>query len=584
MSEEKKGFRYGTFVRLINQASPYRTIFIVSGVLAVILAPLGILRPYLINMMVDNEIIQGDYDGLIFMTGVLFVVLFVEAAFRYGFIYSTNWLGQSVIRDLRDKVFRHLISLRLTYFDRTPIGQSTTRTINDIETINQTFSQGVITIIADMLSIIAVLGIMFYTSWQLTLIVLTTLPVLWIGTYFFKEGVKKAYQNVRTQVSKMNSFLQERISGMRVIQIFNAEKQEREKFKKINRDYTQANLDSILYYAIFFPFVEIVSAAALGLMVWYGASGVLDDSITLGVLIAFPIYINMLFRPMRMMADRFNTLQMGLVASHRVFMVLDNQERIQDSGTLKKDKLEGKLKFDEVWFAYEEGNDVLKDINFNIEPGETLAIVGGTGSGKTTIINLLNRFYDVQRGHIYVDDEDIRKYDLENLRSHIAIVLQDVFLFTGSLFDNITLKDPTISREEVIEASKIIGAHDFFVDLPGEYDFWVAERGNNLSMGQRQLISFVRALIFKPDILVLDEATSSIDTETEAIIQYAIEELITKRTSIIIAHRLSTIKHADKVLVLHKGEIKEFGSPEELLKIEDGWYQKLYDNQFVQSF
>lgn len=584
MSEEKKGFRYGTFVRLINQASPYRTIFIVSGVLAVILAPLGILRPYLINMMVDNEIIQGDYDGLIFMTGVLFVVLFVEAAFRYGFIYSTNWLGQSVIRDLRDKVFRHLISLRLTYFDRTPIGQSTTRTINDIETINQTFSQGVITIIADMLSIIAVLGIMFYTSWQLTLIVLTTLPVLWIGTYFFKEGVKKAYQNVRTQVSKMNSFLQERISGMRVIQIFNAEKQEREKFKKINRDYTQANLDSILYYAIFFPFVEIVSAAALGLMVWYGASGVLDDSITLGVLIAFPIYINMLFRPMRMMADRFNTLQMGLVASHRVFMVLDNQERIQDSGTLKKDKLEGKLKFDEVWFAYEEGNDVLKDINFNIEPGETLAIVGGTGSGKTTIINLLNRFYDVQRGHIYVDDEDIRKYDLENLRSHIAIVLQDVFLFTGSLFDNITLKDPTISREEVMEASKIIGAHDFFVDLPGEYDFWVAERGNNLSMGQRQLISFVRALIFKPDILVLDEATSSIDTETEAIIQYAIEELITKRTSIIIAHRLSTIKHADKVLVLHKGEIKEFGSPEELLKIEGGWYQKLYDNQFVQSF
>jgi ATP-binding cassette subfamily B protein len=584
MSEEKKAFRYGTFVRLINQAAPYRTIFILSGVLAVILAPLGIVRPYLINQMVDNEIIQGDYQGLIFMTGILFVVLFVEAAFRYGFIFSTNWLGQSVIRDLRDKVFRHLISLRLTYFDKTPIGQSTTRTINDIETINQTFSQGVITIVADILSIFAVLGIMFYTSWQLTLIVLTTLPVLWIGTYFFKEGVKKAYQKVRNQVSRMNSFLQERITGMRVIQIFNAQQQERDKFKKINRDYTQANLDSILYYAIFFPFVEIVSAAALGLMVWYGASGVLSDTITLGVLIAFPIYINMLFRPMRMLADRFNTLQMGLVASERVFRVLDNEERIQDSGIIEKEKLNGKVQFDKVWFSYDDENYVLRDINFNINPGETLAIVGGTGSGKTTIINLLNRFYDVNKGHIYVDETDIRKYDLENLRSHIAIVLQDVFLFTGTLFDNITLKDPTITKEEVVEASKIIGAHDFFDQLPDKYDFWVAERGNNLSMGQRQLISFVRALIFNPDILVLDEATSSIDTETEAIIQYAIEELISKRTSIIIAHRLSTIKHADKVLVLHNGEIKEFGTPDELLQIENGWYQQLYDNQFIQTF
>jgi ATP-binding cassette subfamily B protein len=584
MSEEKKAFRYGTFVRLINQAAPYRTIFILSGVLAVILAPLGIVRPYLINQMVDNEIIQGDYQGLIFMTGILFVVLFVEAAFRYGFIFSTNWLGQSVIRDLRDKVFRHLISLRLTYFDKTPIGQSTTRTINDIETINQTFSQGVITIVADILSIFAVLGIMFYTSWQLTLIVLTTLPVLWIGTYFFKEGVKKAYQKVRNQVSRMNSFLQERITGMRVIQIFNAQQQERDKFKKINRDYTQANLDSILYYAIFFPFVEIVSAAALGLMVWYGASGVLSDTITLGVLIAFPIYINMLFRPMRMLADRFNTLQMGLVASERVFRVLDNEERIQDSGIIEKEKLNGKVQFDKVWFSYDDENYVLRDINFNINPGETLAIVGGTGSGKTTVINLLNRFYDVNKGHIYVDETDIRKYDLENLRSHIAIVLQDVFLFTGTLFDNITLKDPTITKEEVVEASKIIGAHDFFDQLPDKYDFWVAERGNNLSMGQRQLISFVRALIFNPDILVLDEATSSIDTETEAIIQYAIEELISKRTSIIIAHRLSTIKHADKVLVLHNGEIKEFGTPDELLQIENGWYQQLYDNQFIQTF
>jgi len=583
MSEKKKGFNYGTFVRLIQQAEPYRTVFFLSGILAVILALVGILRPFLINQMVDNQIIERDYDGLVYMTGLLFVVLFAEAFLRYGFIYATNWLGQSIIRDLRDRVFRHLVSLKLTYFDRTPIGQSTTRTINDIETINQTFSQGVITIIADVLSIFAVLGIMLYTSWSLTLVVLTTLPFLWLGTYVFKEGVKRSYQKVRTQISKMNSFLQERITGMRVVQIFNAQDQERNKFREINRDYTDANLKSILYYAIFFPFVELVSAAALGLMVWYGAKGVLSDDVTLGVLIAFPIYINMLFRPMRMLADRFNTLQMGLVAADRVFGVLDTRDKIQDSGHIKKDALEGKVEFEHVFFAYEKDNYVLKDISFDIQPGETLAIVGGTGSGKTTTINILNRFYELSGGQVRIDDVPLQKYDLESYRSRLAIVLQDVFLFTGSLYDNITLKNPKISREEVIEASKVIGAHTFFEQLPDQYDFWVSERGNNLSMGQRQLISFVRALVFDPNILILDEATSSIDTETEAIIQHAIEELISKRTSIIIAHRLSTIRHADKVLVLDKGEVKEFGRPEELLQIENGWYAELYDNQFVKA-
>lgn len=583
MSEKKKGFNYGTFVRLIQQAAPYRAVFFLSGILAVILAPVGILRPFLINQMVDNQIIERDYEGLVYMTGLLFVVLFAEAFLRYGFIYATNWLGQSIIRDLRDRVFRHLVSLKLTYFDRTPIGQSTTRTINDIETINQTFSQGVITIIADVLSIFAVLGIMLYTSWSLTLVVLTTLPFLWLGTYVFKEGVKRSYQKVRTQISKMNSFLQERITGMRVVQIFNAQDQERNKFREINRDYTDANLKSILYYAIFFPFVELVSAAALGLMVWYGAKGVLSDDVTLGVLIAFPIYINMLFRPMRMLADRFNTLQMGLVAADRVFGVLDTKDKIQDSGHIRKESLEGKVEFEHVYFAYEKDNYVLKDISFDIQPGETLAIVGGTGSGKTTTINILNRFYELSGGQVRIDDVPLRKYDLESYRSRLAIVLQDVFLFTGSLYDNITLKNPKISRKEVIEASKVIGAHAFFEQLPDQYDFWVSERGNNLSMGQRQLISFVRALVFDPNILILDEATSSIDTETEAIIQHAIEELISKRTSIIIAHRLSTIRHADKVLVLDKGEVKEFGSPEELLQIDNGWYAELYENQFVKA-
>jgi len=583
MADQKQGFRFGTFVRLVAQAAPYRIVFILAGVLAVLLAPVGILRPYLINHMVDNQIIEGDYDGLIFMTGLLFTVLFVEAFMRYGFIYVTNYLGQSIIRDLRGKVFNHLVRLKLSYFDRTPIGQSTTRTINDIETINQTFSQGVITIVADVLSIFAVLGIMFYTSWQLTLVVLTTLPVLWIGTYYFKEGVKISYQRVRTQISKMNSFLQERISGMRVVQIFNAEEQEAQKFRKINRDYTEANLKSIFYYALFFPFVEIVSAAALGLLVWYGAKSVLGNQITLGVLIAFPIYINMLFRPMRMLADRFNTLQMGLVAAHRVFNVLDNTEIITDAGRIEKEKIKGKIDFDQVYFSYDDETLILKNISFSVKPGETLAIVGSTGSGKTTIINLINRFYDIQKGRIYIDDEPIQKYKLDNLRRHLAIVLQDVFLFSGTLYDNISLKDSNISKEEVIEASKLIGAHDFFDELPEKYDFWISERGNNLSMGQRQLISFVRALIFRPNILILDEATSSIDTETEAIIQHAIETLIEKRTSIIIAHRLSTIKHADKILVLNQGEIKEFGSPQELLEIENGWYKNLYENQFLSA-
>lgn len=583
MAKEEKGFKFGTFVRLVGQASPYKKVFILAGILAVLLAPVGILRPYLINYMVDNQIINGNYEGLIFMTGILFIVLFVEAFMRYGFIYSTNYLGQSIIRDLRESVFNHLLRLKLSYFDRTPIGQSTTRTINDIETINQTFSQGVITIIADVLSIFAVLGIMLYTSWELTLVVLTTMPVLWIGTYYFKEGVKISYQKVRNQISKMNSFLQERISGMRVVQIFNAEKQEADKFKKINHDYTEANLKSIFYYALFFPFVEIVSAAALGLLVWYGAKGVLSQDITLGVLVAFPIYINMLFRPMRMLADRFNTLQMGLVAANRVFKVIDNTEVITDAGHVEKDKIRGEIEFDHVYFSYDDENLILKDINLKVHQGETLAIVGSTGSGKTTIINLINRFYDIQKGKICIDDEPIQKYNLKNLRSHLAIVLQDVFLFSGTLFDNISLKDPNISKAEVLEASKLIGAHDFFIDLPNKYDFWISERGNNLSMGQRQLISFVRALIFKPNILILDEATSSIDTETEAIIQHAIEKLIEKRTSIIIAHRLSTIKHADKVLVLHQGQVKEFGSPEDLLKIEDGWYKNLYENQFLSS-
>jgi len=575
---------YRLLGRVFGLTQPYRRIFYLAASLAVLLAPLSTARPYLIKEMVDEYIFVNDIAGLTRMALVLGGILMLESFCRYWFIFSTNLLGQSVIRDLRTRIFKHITKLRLTYFDRTPIGTSTTRTINDIEAINTVFSQGSITIIADLLTLVTVLGVMFYTSWKLTLICLTTMPFLIIASYVFKEKVKVAYQRVRSHISGMNAFLQERITGMRIVQIFNAEKDEMRKFKKINRDYTQANLDSILYYAVFFPVVEIISAASLGLMVWWGAQDALQaNGVTLGALVAFPIYLDMLFRPIRTVANNFNNLQMGLVASERVFNLLDRDDTIQDEGSIKPERLDGKIQFDGVHFAYNPPEYVLKDINFEVQPGETLAIVGSTGSGKSTIINILNRFYEIQKGNILVDDTDIRQYELEAYRKRIAIVLQDVFLFSGSVLENISLRDENISREEVIKASKMIGAHEFIEKLPGGYDYEVMERGATLSMGQRQLISFVRALVFDPDILILDEATSSIDPETESVIQYAIETLIAKRTSIIIAHRLSTIQHADNIMVLSKGEVEEFGSHEELLKIEDGRYRSLYDMQFFQA-
>ena len=424
---------------------------------------------------------------------------------------------------------------------------------------------------------------MFLSSWQLTIICLTTLPFLLLATYIFKEKVKAAYQIVRTQLAKMNAFLQERISGMRIVQIFNAEKREMEKFKRINRDYTQANLDSILYYAVFFPVVDIIAAVSLGLMVWWGARGVISEEITFGSLVAFPIYLNMLFRPLRFIADKFNTLQMGVVAADRVFKILDSTEQIENTGTITKEKLDGKIEFKDVSFAYDGINYVLNNINFKVEPGDTLAFVGSTGSGKSTIINILNRFYDIQKGTIAIDDKNIKEYDLFALRSRISLVLQDVFLFAGTIMENITLRDEKIEEEEVIASAKMIGAHDFIKKMPDGYNFKVSERGNNLSMGQRQIISFIRALVFEPDILILDEATSSVDTETESLIQYAIEKLIARRTSIIIAHRLSTIRHAQNIAVLDKGRLVEFGSHQDLLTIKGGYYRKLYDMQFVEE-
>ena len=568
--------------RVLAEAAPYKSLLLSTTLMAILLAPLATIRPWLVQKMVDEHIVFSDVEGLLKLSIIFIIVLFLHAFLTYLFTYLSGVLGQAVVRDLRIKIFNHINRFNLSYFDKTPIGTSTTRTINDVETINTVFSQGVITIIADILTLIVVLAIMFITSWELTLIALTTSPFLVIASYIFKEKVKTSFQSVRTEISRMNAFLQEQISGMRLVQIFHIEKSSMRRFKTINREYTKANLDSVLYYAVFYPVVEIISAASLGLMVWWGAKGVIGESVSMGALIAFPIYLNMLFNPIRILADKFNTLQMGLVASDRVFALLDNQAEQEVTGHLKPEKLRGEVVFNKVNFAYQGEDWVLKNVDFQIKPGETLAIVGATGSGKTSIISLINRFYTHQSGLISIDGTDIKDFDLQSLRHKMALVLQDVFLFSGSVFENITLRDESISREKVLSAAKMIGAHEFIEKLPGGYDYQVMERGATLSMGQRQLISFVRALVFEPDILILDEATSSIDPASESVIQKAIETLIAQRTSIIIAHRLSTIMHAHKILVMQRGEVMESGSPEDLLKNEEGLFRKLHDMQFIQ--
>lgn len=578
--KNKNSFDLHLLGRVLKLTVPYKRLFYYTVFLAIAIAPITAIRPYLIKVMVDTNIFQNDLDGLKLMALIYIGVTILNTFMRYSLIYRTALLGQSVIKDLRVKVFKHISQLKLRFFDQTPIGTVTTRTINDVEAIKKIFEQGSITIVADMLSIFMVLGMMFYTSWKLTMIFLVTVPLLLIATYIFKEKVKEAYQMVRTQISSMNAFLQERITGMRVIQIFNAQDQEMKKFKDINRKYTQANVDSIFYYAVFFPVVELINALALALLVFWGTKGIWNGSISPGAVISFPIFLNMIFRPIRMLANRFNELQMGLVAAERVYNVIDDQSHIDDFGELQDIDVAGKIEFKNVSFAYDDENYVLDDVSFEIEAGTTLAIVGSTGSGKTTIINLLGRYYNINGGEILVDDKNIEKYSLKFLRERLALVLQDVFLFDGSVLENIKLRDQSISDDVVIEAAKKIGAHAYIMNMPDQYNFHITERGNNLSMGQRQLISFVRALVVNPDILILDEATSSVDTETEATIQYAIEQLIAKRSSIIIAHRLSTIRHADKILVLDQGKVSEIGTHNELMQIKDGKYKALYDLQF----
>jgi len=507
-------------------------------------------------------------------------MLLIETGLRFYFGYITAWLGQNVVKDMRVKVYKKIVSLNLSQFDKTPIGTLTTRTINDIESVNDIFSDGLIPIIADLLSILSILLFMFFVDWRLSLISLAPFPILIIATYFFKESVNKSFIQVRNAVANLNAFVQEHITGMSVVQAFAVEDKEFNKFKKINKEHRNANIRSILAYSVFFPVVEIVLAFSTGLLVWWGANNAFNP----GVIISFIMYLNLLFRPLRVIADKFNVLQMGMIASERVFKVLENEDYLPLSSKAeeKANPLlgnRGEVEFEKVWFAYNDDQYVLKNISFHIEPGETLAIVGHTGSGKTSIISLLNRLYHIQKGVIKIDKKSIEDYDVHFLRSRIAVVLQDVFLFSGSVYDNVTLRNKNIKMEKVTEAAKIIGVHNFIMQLPGGYNYNVMERGATLSLGQRQLLSFIRALLYNPSILILDEATSSIDTESEILIQHAIDTLISGRTSIIIAHRLSTIRKADKILVLDKGEIKETGTHAELLA-KQGFYYQLHKMQF----
>ncbi|GGC62280.1 xenobiotic ABC transporter ATP-binding protein [Pedobacter quisquiliarum] len=567
--------------RVFQYVKPYKNIFIYSVVLTILLAVVAPVRPFLIKYTLDEHILKGDYQGLLNMTIIMIVLLVLQSIIQYSHTLLTNTLGQSAIKDLRIAVFNHITKLRLKFFDRTPIGQLITRTVSDLETIADIFSEGLIVIIGDVLMVIVIIAVMLYRDVALTIIVLLPLPLLIVATTIFQKAIKSAFQEIRTEVSNLNTYLQEHITGISIIQYFAREEQEYRKFKKINSRYRDANIRSNWYYSIFFPVVEIISAMSMGLLVWYGAKSILEKpmDVTPGTITEFLLYISMLFRPIRELADKFNTLQMGMVGAERVFKVLDTDELTPNTGTYKPVTMNGEISFKNVWFAYNDEQYVLKDLSFEVKAGQTVALVGATGAGKSSTINILNRFYEIQKGEVLVDGVNIHKYDLNFLRQNIATVLQDVFLFSDTIFNNITLNNPTITMEEVVDAAKKVGAHEFIERLPGGYQYNVMERGSTLSAGQAQLISFIRALVYNPSILVLDEATSSVDTETELLIQHAIDNLMYGRTAIVIAHRLSTIQKADLIIVLDKGEIKEKGTHQELLKI-DGYYKRLYDLQF----
>lgn len=606
-----KAVDWAIIKRIFTYVKPYRSNFILAVFTTITLAALSPIRPYLVQYTFDHYVAKPNQDMLLYMTIVLTALLFFEATLQFSDSFLTNRLGQSIIRDLRTQLYKHIIGLRLKYYDTTPIGMLVTRAVSDIETIADIFSEGLIVIIGDLLKISVILVVMFVLNLKLTLIILIPIPLLLIATYIFKQAVQASFQEVRTQVAHLNTFVQEHITGMSIVQVFNREKAEQKHFEEINAKHRDANIRSILAYSIFFPVVEILSSVSLGLLIWWGGKGILNHTTTLGELVSFIMYTHMLFRPIRQLADRFNTLQMGMVSSERVFKVLDTHEVIENKGQITAENIKGDIEFKDVWFAYnsddverEEGPKtedespgpitlhakppspsptwILKNISFKVKQGQTIALVGATGAGKSSIINLLNRFYEYNKGAILIDGIDVRNYELTSLRKNIGVVLQDVFLFSDTLANNISLNNREISREQIIEAAKLVGAHEFITQLPNAYDYNAMERGAMLSVGQRQLISFIRAYVYDPKILILDEATSSIDTESEQLIQRAIELLTKNRTSIIIAHRLATIQKADMIIVMEKGEIIESGNHQELLKL-NGQYKRLFELQFKEE-
>ncbi|MGZ5281098.1 MAG: ABC transporter ATP-binding protein [Bacteroidia bacterium] len=571
--------------RVLGLISEYKGIFYMSVLLTIAMAVIGPMIPLTMQQTIDKNIMNGDEQGLLNKTMIIVALLFGQTIVMYFQTYYTNWLGQQAIANLRKRIFDHILHFRLKVYDRTPVGTMITRTVSDVETVADVFAQGLINIAGDLLQIIVILAIMFSTDWQLSLISLAVFPFLLLAAYIFKERVKVSFQEVRTQIGRLNAFLQEHITGMQIVQVFNREEKEEQKFHKINAEHRDANIRGIWAYSVFFPVIEVLSAAAVALIVWWGAKGLITADLTFGVIMAFILYINLLFRPIRQVADKFNTLQMGMVAADRIFKVLDMEDYIPNKGSQSPQKLPGKVSFKNVWFSYDDENPeenwILKDVLFTVEPGKMLAIVGHTGAGKSSITNLINRLYTYQQGTVCIDDVPIEDYQLSWLRKQIAVVLQDVFLFSDTISNNIKLYNETISREQMTEAAKLVGAHKFIEKLPGGYDYEVQERGATLSTGQRQLISFIRAIIQDPKILILDEATSSIDHETEEMIQHATEVLLKDRTSIVIAHRLATIQNADQIIVLDKGQIAERGTHQELLA-QNGLYKKLYELQFTE--
>jgi ATP-binding cassette, subfamily B, multidrug efflux pump len=579
---KNKTFDQNLFKRILDYSKPYKKLMILVVISAISLSIFAAIRPYLLKQTVDLYIQTKDKNGLIFFLSLMAFTLVLEVAGQYFFVLFSNVLGQNVVKDVRNKLFVHLLSFKIKYFDYSSVGQLVTRTVSDIEAIARIFSQGLFMIISDLLKMIVVLGFMLWMNWRLTLVVLAILPVLIYSIRIFQIKMKSSFEEVRHQVSQLNTFVQERLTGMKIVQYFSRENIEYQKFKNINEKHNKAWLKSILYTSIFFPISDIISSITLGLVVYYGGISIIDGEkfTTLGDLFSYTMFIGLLYNPLRQIADKFNEMQMGMIAARRVFEILDTKDMIQEEGREEAPKFDGFIQFQNVDFSYKPSEPILKNISFQVQKSETLAIVGATGAGKSTIINLINRFYEIDNGAILIDNQNINDFDTNSLRKQIAVVMQDVFLFADTIFNNITLYNEDITKEMVIKAAKEIEIHDFFMSLPNEYDYDVKERGVTLSTGQRQLIAFLRAYLSNPSILILDEATSSIDTNTEELIQKATEKITKNRTSIIIAHRLATVMQADRILVLEKGEIIEQGNHKELLKNPNGAYKKLYDAQF----